>query len=106
MVIKKDKLDHNAAVSFFILRFGLAIHKRKTINKKCEELWILQNTRVLIIARCSMTAYDHFHKIFRLFDVIQILRSPQVKRCAIITYKHGIYELHCELPNNLRILGN
>ena len=34
----------------------------------------------------------------------QIFLSPQVKRCAIITYKHGI----CELPKDLglRILGN
>ena len=32
----------------------------------------------------------------------QIFLSPQVKRCAIITYKHGIYELSHELPNNLR----
>ena len=38
----------------------------------------------------------------------QILVSPQVKRYAIITYKHGIYELSYELPNDLklRILGN
>ena len=38
----------------------------------------------------------------------QIFLSPQVKQCAIITYKHGIYELPHELPNNLRlrILGN
>ena len=38
----------------------------------------------------------------------QIFLSPQVERCAIITYKHGIYELRHELPNNLRlkILGN
>ena len=38
----------------------------------------------------------------------QILFSPQVKRCVIITYKHGIYEVPHELPNNLRlrILGN
>ena len=27
----------------------------------------------------------------------QILLSPHVKRCAIITYKHGIYELPYEL---------
>ena len=31
----------------------------------------------------------------------QILFSPQVKRWAIITYKHGIYELPNELPNDL-----
>ena len=29
----------------------------------------------------------------------QIFLSPQVKRWAIITYKHGIYELPYELPN-------
>ena len=31
----------------------------------------------------------------------QILLSPQEKRWAIITYKHGIYELPHDLPNNL-----
>ena len=29
----------------------------------------------------------------------QIFLSPQVKRWAIITYKHGIYQLLHELPN-------
>ena len=32
----------------------------------------------------------------------QIFLAPQVKRCGIITYKHGIYELPYELPNDLR----
>ena len=32
----------------------------------------------------------------------QIFISPQAKRCVIITYKHGIYELPHELPNDLR----
>ena len=38
----------------------------------------------------------------------QICLSPQVKRCAIITYKHDIYELPRELLNDLRrrFLGN
>ena len=38
----------------------------------------------------------------------QIFLSPQVKRCAIISYKYGMYELPQELLNNLglRILGN
>ena len=38
-----------------------------------------------------------------------IFLSPEVKRWAIITYKHGLYELPNELlPNHLRlkILGN
>ena len=33
----------------------------------------------------------------------QIFLSPQVKRWAIITYKHGIYDLPRELPNDLRL---
>ena len=38
----------------------------------------------------------------------QIFFSPQVKRCIIITYKHGIYLLPHDLPNDLRLrkLGN
>ena len=38
----------------------------------------------------------------------QIFLSPQVKQCAIITNKHGIYELPHKLPNDLRLrkLGN
>ena len=38
----------------------------------------------------------------------QIFLSTQMKRCAIITYEHGIYDLPQELPNDLRlrILGN
>ena len=38
----------------------------------------------------------------------QIFLSPQVKRSAIITNKHGIFELPHELPNDLRlrIFGN
>ena len=32
----------------------------------------------------------------------QTFLSPQVKRCAIISYKHDIYESPHELLNNLR----
>ena len=57
-------------------------------------------------------SYNHFHNMLRLLSNVEmfyrILRLPQVKRCAIITYKRGIYELPHELPNDLRlrILGN
>ena len=52
--------------------------------------------------------YNQFHNIFRLFDVLLIFVSPQVKRWAIIPYKHGIYELAYEFLNDLRLtkLGN
>ena len=41
----------------------------------------------------------------------QIFLSPQGKRCMIMTFKHGIYELAHKLPNDLRLkdlrkLGN
>ena len=38
----------------------------------------------------------------------EIFYSPQVKGCAFITYKHGIYDLPHELPNDVRPrkLGN
>ena len=36
----------------------------------------------------------------------QIFLSPQVKRWAIIAYKHSINEWPHELPNDLRILRN
>ena len=44
-----------------------------------------------------------------MFD--QILILPQVKRCSIITYKYGIYELPHNLLSDLRLkdyrrLGN
>ena len=50
--------------------------------------------------------------MFSDFSVFyEILLLPQVKQCAIITYKHGISELLQELLYNLRLkdlskLGN
>ena len=32
----------------------------------------------------------------------QIFLSPQVKRCVIITYMHGMYELRDKLRNDFR----
>ena len=39
----------------------------------------------------------------RLFDVLQNFFSPQVKRCMIITYKHGMYKLPHEFLNDLKL---
>ena len=38
-----------------------------------------------------------------LLTFYQISHSWQVKRCVIITYKHGIYEILHELPIDLRL---
>ena len=46
---------------------------------------------------------NHFHDILRLFDVLSNFPfTKKVKRCAIITYKHGMCELPHELPKHLR----
>ena len=55
------------------------------------------------------TSCNHFHNILRLFYVLPNFPfTTSEKQWAIITYKHGIYELPHELPNDLRhrILGN
>ena len=54
------------------------------------------------------SSYNRFHNVLRLFNALPNFLSPQVKRRAIITYKHGIYKLPQELPNDLRLrkLGN
>ena len=48
------------------------------------------------------------HNILRLFNVLPIFFSPQVKRSVIISNKHDIHELPRELKNDLRlrIFGN
>ena len=52
--------------------------------------------------------YNLGHNISRLFDILAVFLSPQVKRNMIISNKLGIYDLSDELPNNLRlrVLGN
>ena len=47
--------------------------------------------------------YSYGHNILRLLMFYKIFFSPQVKRSAIISNKHEIYELPHELPNDLRV---
>ena len=80
---------------FFYIRNNLSwvnlVQKLKIVSLS----WNFVPTIIFIIFRDSL--------IF-----CQIFLSPEVKRCAIITYKHGVCELSHELPNHLRlgILGN
>ena len=50
-----------------------------------------------IVAAISFTIFWDFSMFYQIFI------SLQVKRWVIITYKHGIYELSHELPNDLRL---
>ena len=47
---------------------------------------------------------DFFIIFWDFLTFYQIFLSPQVKRWEIITYKHGIYKLPHELPNDLRLV--
>ena len=49
------------------------------------------------LRKISLIIFEDFSMLYQIFV------SPQVKRCAIITYKHGIYELPHEFPNDLRL---
>ena len=62
-----------------------------------ESLWI-----PFLIAAISFIIFWDFSMYYQIF------LSPQMKRWAVITYKHGINELLHELPNDLilRRLGN
>ena len=51
-----------------------------------------------IYQRFSLIIFWDFLMIYQIFF------SLQVERCAIITYKHGIYKLPHELPNGLRLM--
>ena len=65
------------------------------------------------IPPCKKNTYSKISSILAkiFWDILmfnKIFMSWQVKRMAIISNKHGIYELPHELPNNLRLrtLGN
>ena len=55
---------------------------------------------------CDLQSFSD--RCFFFVHVLPLFLSPQMKLCAIISYKHGIYELPHALPNELRlrILGN
>ena len=44
-------------------------------------------------AYSHISSYNHFRNILGPLLFYQIFLSPQVKRCAIITCKHGVYDL-------------
>ena len=64
---------------------------------------------IKIILKKYLENYNQFDNIFLEFLMFyQVFLPPQVKRSVMITYKHGVYDLSHELPNDLRlrILGN
>ena len=78
-----------------------------------RHLTFVTNSSILDIARVlDPPLYEPYgHLVSTIIFIIfldslmfyQIFLSPQVKPWAITTYKHGIYELPHELPNDLRV---
>ena len=101
----------NNVFSVFLLFFFFFLHfwRLKTLV-----LWqkIIQNFPILVYLLCRKNSKNDSAIRFIIFwdfsMFYQIFLAAQMKRCAIIDYKHGIYELPHELPNDLRlrILGN
>ena len=55
--------------------------------------------------RTGSSTYNQIHNILRYIMLYQIFLSTQVKRCAIINYKHGIYQLPQEFPSSRVLLA-
>ena len=64
--------------------------------------------RVMHAKSDNMETINQFLNILRLFDVLPNFPLTTSETMCDFTYKHGIYELPHELPNDLRlrILGN
>ena len=82
----------------------------RKIKKVLAEIWLFLNNLVVNKEKKQKKTLQTI--IFIIFSDIlmfyQTILPPQVKRCAIIIYKHGIYQLSHEWPNELklRILQN
>ena len=88
-LVAKDPLKLNNAINTCLINLNIYIMLFKyTLN-------IYEDHRHISII------YNHFHNILYFLMFYQIFLSPQVEGCAIITYKHGIYELPHKLPNDL-----
>ena len=93
--------------------------KLKNINRKLMKIGLEKVAKMGNISKNELNqseklqkkSIDELRKIASISSIIfwdfsmfyQIFLSPQVKRWANITYKHGIYELSHELPNDLRL---
>ena len=102
-----DYRSHTSILIFLISLFFLSCsHFRLSTVFKPSYMKLWKEFRLsFLLTLISTTSFIIFWN-FSMF--YQTFLSPQLKRCAIITYKHGIYELPHQLLNDLklRILGN
>ena len=72
-------------------------------REKLKRQLSLSPTVLWIVNVCEKKPTISFTKFWDFLMFYQIFLSPQVTRCAIITCKHGIYELPHEFSNGLRL---
>ena len=90
----------------------LLVYDVQTVHIKTRSRWRLKRLRLqsnVIISFFKVTPLEPNLQSFIIFwDFLlvfyQIFLSPQAKRWAIITYKHGIYWFPHELPNDLKLM--
>ena len=99
----------------FLLRNAKGNFYTLLIHKKFSIILDINSPSFSIMLFCSLVRNGNIKRSAMIFIIFsdslmfyQILLSPQVKRSAFVTYKHGKYELSHELPNDLRlrIIGN
>ena len=75
------------------------------LSFRWDSAWVCHELRTENEGICPTVIFIIFWGFLMFY---QIFLSPQVKRSAILTYKHGIYKLSRELSNDLRLrtLGN
>ena len=87
--------NFNMQNSMVVFTFSVLERKHPFSANLVQKIMIISWSWNLVSTIIFITFWDFF--MFYL-----IFLSPQVKQCAIIFYKHGIYELPHELPNDLR----
>ena len=86
----------------------LLLQRGRGKKKRMTDRSVPKQAKVALLVTEFYSSTFSFIILWEFLIFYQIFLSPQVKWCAIITYKHGIYELPQELPNDfrLRILVN
>ena len=94
-----DYRSHTSILIFLISLFFLSCsHFRLSTVFKPSYMKLWKEFRLSFLLTLSSTTSFIIFWNFSMF--YQTFLSPQLKRCAIITYKHGIYELPHQLLND------
>ena len=85
---------------FFLATQQISIPQNFSIPQEIPMYLKLNLYQYLLLMMILWEICNHIHNTLRLFDVFLSLK---VKRNAIISNKHGIYELLPDLPNELNL---